>query len=579
MSESSTRREIRLAPGVRELLIALAFAALTALMTWPWVLHIRDHAADWGDPYFASWTLWWDFHQTFRSPWHLFSGNIFYPYRYALALGEHGWGTALPLFPLFAMGIRPLTAQGLAALLGFALSGYGAFRLARTLTGSTGAGWVAGIGFAFVPYRFQHLSHVPLLATGWMALTLEAVVLYIRKPAWKRAGWLGTAYLLNALSVIHWFVLSAIPLGATFFFLLGREVEKGRRLRVAGRAAAMVGAASLLVLLSLEPYRRVAILYGMPRGADETLAGSARPDDWWTVDWRNRLWFPPGQLRPSGELSLFPGAVMPILAVAAFVFLRRPRLPDALGVGLIWIAVGVAGSFGLRFPFHKLLYELIPIYRLIRVPARSAMLADLGLALLAGAGAFAFSEARRRRTGSAAAGTAVFTAMSLLLLFELRVAPLDLFRGAADPDPLTLKIATLPMKGGLVELPSSGEAHGNYEYVLRAADHQKPLVNAVSKFDLPIVSRIEDLTGRPLIPDELLSLFEEIPVSYVTVREAWLLPAQRESFADFFRRGVASGRLRYLGRFDPRTQGDLWAVVKTEPSDEAQKNSPAGTAP
>ncbi|MFI5180854.1 MAG: hypothetical protein ACHQPI_05650 [Thermoanaerobaculia bacterium] len=578
MSESSIGGEPRFAPGVRELLIALAFAALTALMTWPWVLHVRDHAADCGDPYFVSWTLWWDFHQTFRSPWHLFNGNILYPYRYSLAMGEHSWGTALPLFPLFAMGIRPLAAQGVAALLGFAFSGYAAFRLARTLTGSTGAGWVAGIGFAFVPYRFQHLAHIPILATGWMALTLEAVVLYVRKPTWKRAGWLAATYLLNALSVIHWFVLSAIPLGASFLLLLRREVEKGRRLRVFGRAAAAVGAASLLVLLSLEPYRRVAVLYGTPPGTDETLSGSAQPDDWWTVDWRNKLWFPPGQLRPPGEMSLFPGAVMPILAAAALVLLRRPRFPDALGVGLLWVVIGVAGSFGFRFPFHRLLYELIPLYHLIRVPARSAMLADLGLALLAGAGAFAFSEARRRRTGSSAAGTAVFTAVSLLLLFELRVAPLGLFRGAADPDLLTRKIAALPMKGGLVELPSGGEAHGNYEYVLRAADHQKPLVNGVSNLALPIVTKIEDLTSRPVIPDELISLFEEVPVSYVTVRQAWLLPAEREPLADLFRRGLASGRLRYVGRFDPGTQADLWAVVKTEPSDETEKTPPAGTA-
>ena len=139
----------------REALVFLAFLALTVAMTWPWARHLRDHASDAGDPYLNSWILWWDFHQTFHSPFHLFDGNIFFPYKLSLAFSEHNYGLALPLFPLFALGLRPLTAQGILTLLGFAFSGYGAFRLGRTLTGSTGAAWVAGVAFAFVPYRFR----------------------------------------------------------------------------------------------------------------------------------------------------------------------------------------------------------------------------------------------------------------------------------------------------------------------------------------------------------------------------------------------------------------------------------------
>lgn len=30
----------------REALICLAFLALTAVMAWPWVLHVRDHCSD-----------------------------------------------------------------------------------------------------------------------------------------------------------------------------------------------------------------------------------------------------------------------------------------------------------------------------------------------------------------------------------------------------------------------------------------------------------------------------------------------------------------------------------------------------
>ena len=150
----SPRMSERLRRLLPEFLVCLAFLGLTAVMTWPWVLHLRDHCSDTGDPYLVSWTLWWDFHQTFHDPLHLFDGNVSFPMKYSLAFSEHNYGIALPFFPLLALGVRPLTVQGLATLLGFAFSGYGAFRLARTLTGSTGAAWVTGIAFAFVPYRF-----------------------------------------------------------------------------------------------------------------------------------------------------------------------------------------------------------------------------------------------------------------------------------------------------------------------------------------------------------------------------------------------------------------------------------------
>jgi hypothetical protein len=53
-------------PVTRELLIISAFICLKLIMTWPWILHMRDAVPDKGDPYILAWTLWWDFHQTFH---------------------------------------------------------------------------------------------------------------------------------------------------------------------------------------------------------------------------------------------------------------------------------------------------------------------------------------------------------------------------------------------------------------------------------------------------------------------------------------------------------------------------------
>jgi hypothetical protein len=652
----------------REALVFLGFVALTAVMTWPWVLHLRDHASDVGDPYLVSWTLWWDFFQTFHDPLNLFHGNVFFPMKYSLAFSEHNYGIALPFFPLFALGARPLTVHGLAMLLGFTLAGYGTFRLTRTLTGSSGAAWVAGIAYAFVPYRFGQMPHLPYLFSGWVPILLEALVLFVRERTRRRAAWLGAAFFLNGLSVIHWLILTLIPLAVTGL-ALGFRNDAARDRAGLKRGVLALGVAGLALLPFLLPYQRAAKLYGFSRGSGETRALSALPKDWFDMDPWNRTWRGFTEWPPPNERCLFPGLLLFLLPLAAVLLtraargdavppaaasppdsgarralpwldgisviagtlavfaaspvgihirlggkevfratespralallalalfarwwisypealpfvrgrnipdsLRLLRRPDAILVGAVWAVIGFFGSLGLNFPFHRVLFETVFLFRSIRAPARWAMLAYLGLAVLAGAGAKAIADAwsrRRQGTGRTRSAALVFVLAGLGLLFEDRAAPLGLVRGEADPDEATLFLAKTPMKGGLVELPAGTEDHGNYRAVLRAADHGKPLVTAVSGFGSPIVSRIEQDERKTPIPDDFLDFLEKIPTSYILVRDSWLSPELRDSHREWLARGLASGRLLFVRRFDGRVKNDLYAVVKNEPGAKA----------
>src|SRR5215212_9508427 len=210
-------------PALREPLVVLAFCLFTSLLTWPYVTRLRDAVVDPGDPYLVTWIMWWDYHQTFRDPLNLFHSNTFYPLRYTLAFSEHCYGLALPFFPLFALGLRPLTVHAVALFLGFALSGYGAFRLARTLTGSEGAAWVAGIAFAFVPFRFHLMSQLVYLFSPWLPLVFEALVLFVRRRSWRRAAWLGAAFLMTGLTSVSFFALALVPLALAGALLLTRH--------------------------------------------------------------------------------------------------------------------------------------------------------------------------------------------------------------------------------------------------------------------------------------------------------------------------------------------------------------------
>jgi hypothetical protein len=632
--------------------IFLAFVVLTIMMTWPWVQSLRDYAPDAGDSYLNAWILWWDYHQTLHDPLRLFDANILYPYQYTLAFSEHNYGIAFLFFPLYALGFRPLTVHGIAILTGFAFSGYGAFRLTRTLTGSRGAAWVAGVAFAFVPFRFHHLPHVTYLFSGWMPLLLEALVLYTRRPNGKRAAWLGIVFFLNALACIHWFLLTLIPLGTTALLLASRySLWKVRRFWLYGSAALVLAALALLPFLV--PYLWVRKLYGLTRTAEEARLLSAHLFNWLIVDWQNKFWPGLGSsvFEYRTELALFPGFLPPLLSVAAFRLLpqraatrrfdyqriligvldgiivggviiallcigygslqpkvlgiqlfhlanaraplivsslgvvvriilavighfrggksikfsfRRPGwLSESLEIGLVWIFFGFIGSLGMNFFFHRLLFEYVPLFQSIRVPARWAMICFVGLALLAGAGA---AQMVRRLAGRShlAIRMSMFLVVIIVMMCEQRSAPLNLIHGAVDPDPATRRLRDTPMRGGVIELPAGAE-QSNYLYTLRAADHARPLVDGISGFRPPIEQAVEEMSNSQPVPDKFGDLLEAIPVSFVVVHHGSLSPESDRALQAFFDKGVAAGRFRIVAQFsDSQRADDLYVVTRTE---------------
>jgi hypothetical protein len=309
----------KLGAFLHELTIVLLFCAFTAVLTWPYVNYLRDAVVDPGDPYLVAWILWWDYHQTFTDPLNLFHANLFYPLRYTLAFSENCYGLAFPFFPLFALGFRPLTVHAVATFLGFALCGYGAFRLARTLTGSEAVAWVSGIVFAFVPFRFHSLSQLPYLFSPWIPLVFEGLVLFVRDRSRKRAIWLGCAFFMNGLSSVSWFALTLVPLALCGAILLTRyDLWRDRKFWL--RSAMALGLASIALLPFMLPYYIVTKLYGFKRSIEEVKANSAWPIHWLSVESRNKLWSRMGEGITEGwRFKLFPGLLPILFSLAAIL--------------------------------------------------------------------------------------------------------------------------------------------------------------------------------------------------------------------------------------------------------------------
>ncbi|MGH9871911.1 MAG: hypothetical protein ACRD9S_05515, partial [Pyrinomonadaceae bacterium] len=345
---------VRLNRPVFEVFVFLMFCLFTAALTWPYVNYLRDAVADPGDPYLASWILWWDYHQTFSDPLNLFHANVFYPFRYTLAFSEHCYGLALLVFPLFALGFRPLTVHATAMFFGFALCGYGAFRLARTLTGSEAVAWVTGIVFAFVPFRFDMLSHLIYLFSPWIPLQFEALVLFVRERSRNRAVWLGFAFFMSGLTSISWFTLALVPFALCGAILLTRHTAwRDRQFWVRGVVA--LGLALIALLPFMLPYYFVSKLYGFKRRIEEVKANSASPIHWLSVANRNKLWNGMGENLPEGyRFKLFPG-LLPILFSLVAVLVVEPAKavasashePSARKRWVGWLDVTIAGALAL----------------------------------------------------------------------------------------------------------------------------------------------------------------------------------------------------------------------------------------
>lgn len=505
----------------------LFFLALAVAFTWPLAARLKTTVSDPGDPLLNAFILDWVAHALTHHPLHLFDAPIFHPAKFPLALSEHMTGLALLVLPFHLAGVGAVALHNIAMLLSFALAGYGAFVLARVVVGDPAASLLCGVLYAFVPYRFDHLSHVQVIASGWIPLTLAALLRFHRTSRRRDGALFAAAFALNGLTNVYWLLFTGVAVAVTIAFLDRTGPPFPRR-----RLAGAVAAAALVLLPFLIPYKIVSKTYRMSRNSLESSAGSATWADWITASESNRWYGVAGRGRP--ERNLFPGFIAIALAalavpwkrpelrlrrrkaaalsvamgllgcallpwnksdvpftlavvLAAYAVEIRPR-EAALWVAAIWTAVGFAGSFGENSFLHSFLFRVVEPFRATRAPARWAIIAYCGLALLAAIGA---TRLRRLR-------------WVLLALAILETAPRIAWQSIpAEVRPVYRWLAA-HKPAAAIELPIGWDAN-EFGYVLAAATHRVPVMNGVSGFDPPLHRAL----SRGNYDDAMLELIRE----------------------------------------------------------------------
>ncbi len=300
--------------------MALAAAFLlagTLLTTWPLALHLGSGLQDLYDAKLNAWILHWDFHQTFRDPLHLFDANIFHPARYALAFSENLFGAALFGFPLFAAGVSTLAVYNVLFLLGMFLSALAAWLLAREVTGDNAASLLAGVVYAFGPWRISQIPHIQHQWGAFLPLLLLFLLRYVRDGAPRDRVLFGVCLAWNALCNIHYAIFSGVLLvvSGVWAWLPGGPIERRRVLALLPAAAA----AGAVVAVFLVPYARASRLYGFERSTAEAETYSGRPGDFLSAGSRNHLYGAITQRFAMPEGDFFPGLVPFALALVGLL--------------------------------------------------------------------------------------------------------------------------------------------------------------------------------------------------------------------------------------------------------------------
>ena len=426
------------------------YVVLTAAMTWPVSATLGTRLPlDLGDPLLNCWILWWGLDHLVRflsGDWNAFAGfwsaNIFHPEPLTLAYSEHLFAQVLQALPVYALTGNIVLSYNLLFLSTFALSGLGMYLLAREVTGRPRAAFVAGLLYAFAPYRTSQFGHLQVLSSQWMPLTLYFLRRYFVavSASASAVGALPPAPFVLLLGATAAFVLQALSCGyflmffAPFVALYVAWEAWGRRLwtnrRMWGELAAAGLLAVALLLPFLLPYLELRDHGFAARSLDEVQQYSADAYSYLAGSYSLRLWSP--YLSDFGKLEgfLFPGLVPVVLALAGLgvVAWRAAReespLPRTRGWRLAIALLAGAATIGfLRLAF----WELLAGPRIWRVRDGYMALAYVnrvfGLAALSFAVVLAASPTVRRVTARALRSPAAFFLAGLLLSTWLSFGP------------------------------------------------------------------------------------------------------------------------------------------------------------
>lgn len=535
--------------------LALAlYALLAAVFTYPLVFNM-DRVNGAGDPAVMVWSMAWISHALFTEPATLYGANIFYPTPDALAYTDLLLPSALFSAPFYFATGNALLGFNVVLLLTYVLSGYATFLLVRRLLAGRDyalpAALFAGAVYTLSPYRYGHITQLNSMTTYFLPLILLFMHRYLedgRRP--KDLFLVALFFTLNALSGLYYGVFAVLMMAAFYaiWSLLNREPPRLKDFLYGVPAFAASGA---VLLALLYPYVALAGADDHSRDIGTVIGGSVIPaalltsvPESWLLGWTpEALGVTHENGLPVYELTLYPGLVATLLA--AYALARRssgaPLLYALLGLTVFVLSLGprvAVGGVDVPLPYY-LLYEFVPGFGSLRVPARMWAIVMLCVAVLAGFG----MRALMQRLGGKRALPAL-AALSLVAALEfLPTLPIDRYidRGPPELAPAYSYLAENSSEETVVaEVPfaSPQDAFRETPRMYRSTHGWWNLVNGYASYFPEGYDETRDALNDLPAPESLAKL-RQLDVDYVIVHpgeyeedgldgEAVLRAAERE---------------------------------------------------
>jgi hypothetical protein len=504
--------------------IALIFLALTALVTYPQVRGLGTSVPYHSDPYFSMWRLAWVAHAIQTDPRGLFEANIFYPAHDTLGYSDAMLLPGTAVAPLFWAGMNPVLIYNLALFGAFALSGYAAFLLARVLTDSVTGSIVAGVIYAFAPYRFCHYMHLELQMVFWIPFALLLVHRIVAKGRVRDGVLLGLTVAAQLLSSVYLGTLSLVYVAVLMPALLVLTgVRHPRRLLV----ATAVGAGLTIAIVA--PYvlgYSHAVRGVRMRSLDEVRIFSASMTNYLSAPAMNRLygWTAGTDRTWADEMNLFPGVLACALACLGILRGRGP-VRFAYLAGLAASVEMTRGSSSFVYPW---LFEHVAAFRALRSPARFDTLVNLSLGVLSAYGvAFLLAGIEQRRWRQLAGA-----ALVAVLIAEYASSPL--IAPVPGPTRIDALLAKRP-PSVIVELPllSRRGFWGSLDsiYMYQGIGHFQRMLNGYSGHAPASFYQMRDMMAS--FPDDRsMTFLRNLQVDYVVVRAGLYEAAPRAALLE-----------------------------------------------
>ena len=531
------------------------FFLLAVAGTWPLASHPGSALpSDLGDPLLNAWILGWDAQRLRLGLSGLWNAPILYPNTQTLAFSEHLLGLAVPLAPVVWLTGNSILAYNVAFILTYVLAAIGMFLLARTITGRDDAALLAALAFGFSPVRTDQISHLQVLASGWMPICLWSLHRYFATFSLRALGLFALAFAWQAYSNGYFLYFLSLPVVMVVVFecVARRDVLKAR----IGRTLADLSVAAACILLSLAPivmvYLDVRERYGLRRSYGDLVNFAANVESYLHVAEPVRLWSRWLATDLQAERQLFPGLTVLILAV--FAFFRRSespipnpesRIPSSesrlstrtyvwcyltITVCAFVLSLGAEpsawGHRALPFSPYMGLAQIVPGLDGLRAPARFSVVVLLGLSVLAAIGASrvfsAMDGIHARRASRLAVPLLAAVIVAEGWSAPIRLAPFDAAGREADR-PVYTWLSGQP-QGGVLELPvKEWDVAPTLTYQYATLVHGHQIVNGYSGYGSTLQ---EWLGGRstPLNePDQMgaiLDALQAIGIRYVIVHRS-----------------------------------------------------------